>query len=116
VNERHDLWNETWRVLKLWGDELGRLFSGRRDMTGNAVGAPGRDIPPRRGERRLYRSRRDRMVRGVCAGLADYFGLPVSLVRAAFVLLSLPGVIHGIVLYVLLAFLIPDAPREEAYL
>ena len=78
--------------------------------------APGRGIPPRRGERRLYRSRRDRMVRGVCAGLAEYLGLPVPLVRAAFVLLSLPGVIHGIVLYVLLAFLIPDAPREEAYL
>ncbi|SRR5579875_2491022 len=114
MNERHELWNETARVFRLWGDELGRLFSGRRDRVDDAVTAPGRGGPSRRGERRLYRSRRDRMVRGVCAGLAEYLGLPVPLVRVAFVLLSLPGVIHGIVLYALLAFLIPDAPWEEA--
>ena len=63
--------------------------------------------------RHLYRSRRDRVVRGVCAGLADYLGLPVMLVRIAFVALFFTGVIHAVIPYVLLAILLPEAPWEE---
>jgi len=49
-----------------------------------------------------------RKIAGVCAGLADAFGVSVTLVRAAFVLLALPpfsGI--GIVLYLVLWFLMP---------
>jgi phage shock protein PspC (stress-responsive transcriptional regulator) len=63
--------------------------------------------------RRLYRSRDDRMIRGVCAGLAEYLGLPTALVRIAFVALALPGVIHMVIIYALLAILIPEAPYQR---
>lgn len=49
-----------------------------------------------------------RKLAGVCAGLAEAFGVSVTLVRAAFVLLALPpfsGI--GIVLYLVLWFLMP---------
>ena len=39
-----------------------------------------------RGERRLYRSRKDRSIAGVCAGVANYFGLEASMVRIAAIL------------------------------
>ena len=38
------------------------------------------------GERRLYRSRKDRSIAGVCAGVAKYFGLEASMVRIAAIL------------------------------
>ena len=39
-----------------------------------------------KGERRLYRSRSDRSIAGVCAGVAKYFGLETSMVRIAAIL------------------------------
>ena len=36
--------------------------------------------------KRLYRSRRDRMIGGVCGGLANYIGLDATIVRLLFVL------------------------------
>ena len=63
--------------------------------------------------RRLYRSRNDRIVRGVCAGLADYMGLPVPLVRFAFVILTIASFGHALLAYVLLAILVPEAPWED---
>jgi phage shock protein PspC (stress-responsive transcriptional regulator) len=62
--------------------------------------------PPARDEWR--RDTESRKIAGVCAGLADAFGVSVTLVRAAFVLLALPpfsGI--GIVLYLVLWFLMP---------
>ena len=38
------------------------------------------------GEHRLYRSRKDRSIAGVCAGVAKYFGLEASMVRIAAIL------------------------------
>jgi len=63
------------------------------------------DVP-----RRLYRSRGDRMLAGVAGGLADYFGVDPTLVRLAFVLLALPGGAPGILPYIVLALVVPEAP------
>jgi phage shock protein PspC (stress-responsive transcriptional regulator) len=71
--------------------------------------------------RRLARSRTDRKLAGVCAGIADYFEVDVVLVRAAWVVLSIvPGAVIGGVLAYLAAWLvIPEgttsvsAPRER---
>jgi phage shock protein PspC (stress-responsive transcriptional regulator) len=69
--------------------------------------------PRRPAETEWRRDRGARKIAGVCAGLADAFGVSVTLVRAGFVLLALPpfsGI--GIVLYLVLWFLMPaeDAP------
>jgi phage shock protein C len=61
---------------------------------------------------RLYRSRTDRMVAGVAGGLAEYLGVDPLLVRLGFVLLGLVSAGIAIVLYIILAVLVPERPIE----
>ena len=57
--------------------------------------------------RRLVRPREGRWIAGVCAGIADRFGLSRTLVRLAFVVsVVLPG--PQVVVYILLWILIPN--------
>lgn len=60
-------------------------------------------------EKRLYRSRKDRMIGGVCAGLADYFSLDVSLIRLLVLVLFLAGTI-GLWPYLILWIIVPEEP------
>lgn len=63
--------------------------------------------------KRLYRSVQQKMLGGVCAGLADYFDLDVSLVRLIFVGAALLTAILPMVLFYLIAWLvIPVQPKE----
>ncbi len=57
--------------------------------------------------RRLYRSQTDRMIAGVCGGLAEFFDIDPTLVRLIFVLLTLMGG-HGILLYIILWIVMPS--------
>lgn len=59
---------------------------------------------------RLYRSRQNRIVAGVAAGLAHRFGVPVWVSRFIWVLLLLPGGLPGLVPYAILWILIPEEP------
>ena len=60
-------------------------------------------------DKKLVRSRSDRMIGGVCGGLADYFGVDVALIRLGFVLAELlTGGAGGIVVYVVLWALMPE--------
>ncbi len=58
--------------------------------------------------KKLRRSTADRVLGGVCAGIADYYGLDPVLVRVAFVLLAFLGG-PGILLYLILLLVIPEA-------
>lgn len=58
-------------------------------------------------EKRLTRSKSDRMVFGVCGGLGKYFGIDPTLVRLGFVLLALLDGI-GVVIYIILAIITPQ--------
>jgi len=58
-------------------------------------------------EKTLYRSRTDKMIAGVCGGLAEYFDMDSSVVRLLFVLLTLVGG-SSILLYIILAIVIPE--------
>ncbi|WGL97084.1 envelope stress response membrane protein PspC [Arsenophonus sp. aPb] len=63
------------------------------------------------GDRKLYRLTDQRMIGGVCAGLAHYFDLPVNLVRAlAVVALFLGFFAITIVIYLLMWFFIEPSP------
>lgn len=63
--------------------------------------------------RRLYRSRHNQQISGVCAGLAHYFAVDVTWVRVAFILLALLNG-GGVLLYIVLAIVIPVEPSESA--
>lgn len=50
----------------------------------------------------------DRMLGGVCGGLAEYFGLDPTLVRIAYALLTAFTAFCGIILYPILYWIIPS--------
>lgn len=56
--------------------------------------------------KKLYRSSTDKMVAGVCAGIAEYFGWDSTIVRLVFVLLCL-NFGSGLLAYVIAAIIIP---------
>ncbi len=59
-----------------------------------------------------YRSRRGKMIAGVCAGLAQQFGLPVTALRLAAIILTLLGAGWGIIVYVALWVIMPYRPTR----
>lgn len=63
--------------------------------------------------RTWYRSRRGKMIAGVCAGLAEQFGVSVTALRLAAVLLTLLGAGWGIIVYIVLWVIMPYRDREK---
>ncbi|WP_122641904.1 PspC domain-containing protein [Luxibacter massiliensis] len=57
-------------------------------------------------DKRLYRSRGNRMLCGVCGGIGEYFNVDPTIIRLAFVLFGCTGT--GIVAYFIAAVIIPD--------
>lgn len=60
------------------------------------------------GSRKLYRSRNNRMVFGVCAGLAEFFGIDPTVVRLVFVAGSLLGFGSFVLIYLVMFFVVPE--------
>ncbi len=61
-------------------------------------------------EKRLTRSTTERMIAGVCGGLADYFKLDPSLVRIGVVLIGLfTGVVPMSFVYLIMWIVIPES-------
>lgn len=59
--------------------------------------------------RRLTRSVEDRQIAGVCAGIANYMGWDVALVRVGYVLLSIASVgFPGLLVYIIMAIVVPE--------
>jgi len=63
-------------------------------------------------ERKLYRSRRDRMLGGVCGGIGEYLRIDPVLVRLFVIVLAL-AVGWGVLLYLILWVVVPEAPASE---
>ncbi len=61
--------------------------------------------------KRLYRSRNERMLGGVCGGLADYLNADPTLIRLLFVVFALAGG-PGIIAYLLFWIIVPLEPRD----
>ena len=60
-------------------------------------------------QKKLYRSKSNRMIVGVCGGIAEYFGVDPTVVRLGTVVLSLLG-FSGVLAYIIAASIIPRAP------
>lgn len=58
-------------------------------------------------ERKLYRLPKQGKILGVCAGLAEYFDMDVALIRIVFVILALATGGSAILLYIILAIVMP---------
>ena len=57
----------------------------------------------------LRRSRSDRMIAGVCGGLGEFFGLSPAWFRIAFLIALLPGGVPGLLLYIIMWAIVPNA-------
>ncbi len=58
---------------------------------------------------KLYRSQTNRMLGGVCGGLADYTGLDATVIRVIFVILAVFGG-AGLLVYLAMWIIVPTAP------
>lgn len=58
--------------------------------------------------KRLIKSTSNRMISGVCAGIAEYFNLDPTLIRLLWAILTFCGVGSGIILYIIAAVIVPE--------
>jgi phage shock protein C len=82
----------------------------------------GEQMPPEPSWRRLYRNPRRGWIAGVCAGLADYFGLSAGLVRLVTLICLIAFTLPTLVAYVIAAMVLERRPEamqasreEEAF-
>lgn len=62
--------------------------------------------------KRLYRSQKDRVIAGVCGGLAEYFNVDPVIIRIVAVILLLPGGLPGLIPYLILWIVVPVKPAR----
>jgi len=65
-------------------------------------------------ERRLYRSRSDRMIAGVCGGIAEYFEIDPTLIRLLAAVAAIVSFGAIAVAYLVMAIVVPEAPVDGA--
>ena len=58
--------------------------------------------------KRLYRSNSNKMIAGVCGGIGEYFNIDPTLIRLAWVLVSIPTAFGGLFAYIIAAIIIPS--------
>jgi len=63
-------------------------------------------------EKRLYQSGTERMIGGVCGGLAEFFNIDPTIVRLIFVILLLTGS-AGFWIYLILLVVVPEESRSN---
>lgn len=61
--------------------------------------------------KRLYKSRNNKMICGVCAGIADYFSIDPSIVRVLWAVLALAAG-TGVLAYIACAIILPEGDTE----
>ena len=62
-------------------------------------------------KKKLYRSKKDKMIAGVCGGIAEYFDVDSTLVRLLTVLFVLLGG-AGVVAYIIAWIIVPETPEQ----
>ena len=63
-------------------------------------------------ERRLYRSK-NKMIFGVCGGLAEFFNVDPTLIRLLVVFFAFAGIGSGVVAYIIAAIIMPQKPEKD---
>jgi phage shock protein C len=64
--------------------------------------------------RKLYRSRENKILAGVCGGLGEYFQIDPVIIRLLWIVLSLVWG-FGVILYIIAIFIIPPQPQGNRY-
>ncbi len=62
--------------------------------------------------KRLFRSEENQQIAGVCAGLAEYFSVDVTLIRIVFLILTLAGG-PGLIIYIAMWWIMPTREKLD---
>ena len=60
--------------------------------------------------RKLYRSRKQRMIAGICGGVGEYANMDPTLIRVLFVVLGVFSFSAFVIVYILMWIIIPEEP------
>jgi phage shock protein C len=85
-------------------------------MTAESTAPSASPVAPSREEpRRLHRSRTNRVLAGVCGGIAEYYGSDPTAVRLAAVIIGLfTGIFPMVLVYIIAAIVVPDGDGAAA--
>ena len=61
-------------------------------------------------EKKLYRNTKNKMIAGVCSGLAEYINIDPTIVRLIWALIAFSGA--GLLAYLIAAIIIPEKPSD----
>ena len=62
--------------------------------------------------KKLYKSNQNKMIDGVCGGIAEYFGIDPTLIRLGAVLLTCAEPFSGLLVYIVAVIIVPEKPLE----
>ncbi|MBD3226381.1 MAG: PspC domain-containing protein [Caldithrix sp.] len=88
------------------------LYNRTLEKTGDDSGSEGA-VASKPSYKTVYRSKDDRMLAGVCGGLARYFDVDSALVRLAYVLLTLASAGIGILAYIVMIIVFPEKKNDD---
>jgi len=110
----HIPWIFIWAGLLIAGGLY--LIFGYRGRSVDAPESATAETPQETSEpsHRLLRSRQERMLAGVCGGIAREFDIDPSLVRLGWVILTLLSGGVGIILYIVAIFVMPEEPLQNS--
>lgn len=60
--------------------------------------------------KKLYRSKKNRIIAGVCGGIGEYFNVDPTLIRLLWLLISVMSAGSGLVAYIIAWIIIPEEP------
>lgn len=96
-------WQSVWAVMFII---IGVILLFNKTKTAKA------ESPETNSGKKLYRSRSQKMISGVCGGLAEYFEIDVSVVRILWVIGTLLSIGLGVLAYVIMLIIFPENPEE----
>jgi phage shock protein PspC (stress-responsive transcriptional regulator) len=63
--------------------------------------------------KRLYRSKTERLLGGICGGIGQYYDTDPNLIRILWVVLTLLSIGIGVIAYIVAWIIIPEEPEER---
>ncbi len=61
-------------------------------------------------DKKLYKSNSNKIIEGVCGGIAEYFGIDATVVRLVWIVFCAMG-FSGVIAYIIAALIIPQSPE-----
>jgi phage shock protein PspC (stress-responsive transcriptional regulator) len=98
-------WRIIWSVILITGGLLLLLIQKKRNSLTDAVN----DSMPET-TKKVYKSSSNRMIAGVCGGIAEYFNIDPTLVRMSYAILSIASIGIGLIIYIIMAVILPTSP------